>query len=210
MGSVLSPLPVLPFMSLLHPNLTTHSFIFLLFFLCRASIVQKRIIYFQDEGSLTKRMCEKGRFLLLTLNNWPNFLFLQSPCWQPTNLFLSLLFSFILDFDAAAFLYGVILWHVNDCKWVWSFGCAWHWMPHWATDQTYHASHLPFPHAPLSSSLQLPTFLNYLSLVWWAPLSCPPYNNEQFLYAYLMVVSFFLSPPHSSFLYRILVWRRYR
>ncbi|CDQ98324.1 unnamed protein product [Oncorhynchus mykiss] len=27
--------------------------------LCRASIVQKRIIYFQDEGSLTVRLCEK-------------------------------------------------------------------------------------------------------------------------------------------------------
>lgn len=26
----------------------------------RASIVQKRIIYFQDEGSLTIRLCEKG------------------------------------------------------------------------------------------------------------------------------------------------------
>ncbi|KAJ8349301.1 hypothetical protein SKAU_G00244310 [Synaphobranchus kaupii] len=25
----------------------------------RVSIVQKRIIYFQDEGSLTKRMCER-------------------------------------------------------------------------------------------------------------------------------------------------------
>uniref|UniRef100_A0A8C5DTD9 Spondin-1 n=1 Tax=Gouania willdenowi TaxID=441366 RepID=A0A8C5DTD9_GOUWI len=32
--------------------------------LLKASIVQKRIIYFQDEGSLTKRMCEKGRPLL--------------------------------------------------------------------------------------------------------------------------------------------------
>ncbi len=28
--------------------------------LSRASIVQKRIIYFQDEGSLTIRLCEKG------------------------------------------------------------------------------------------------------------------------------------------------------
>ncbi|KAK7833380.1 hypothetical protein U0070_017379 [Myodes glareolus] len=26
---------------------------------CRASIVQKRIIYFQDEGSLTKKLCEQ-------------------------------------------------------------------------------------------------------------------------------------------------------
>ncbi|CDQ76714.1 unnamed protein product [Oncorhynchus mykiss] len=31
----------------------------LFFLLCRASIVQKRIIYFQDEGSLTVRLCEK-------------------------------------------------------------------------------------------------------------------------------------------------------
>lgn len=40
------------------------SFIFLLTgSLCvsRASIVQKRIIYFQDEGSLTIRLCEKGK-----------------------------------------------------------------------------------------------------------------------------------------------------
>lgn len=29
--------------------------------LSRASIVQKRIIYFQDEGSLTVRLCEKGK-----------------------------------------------------------------------------------------------------------------------------------------------------
>lgn len=28
--------------------------------LSRASIVQKRVIYFQDEGSLTIRLCEKG------------------------------------------------------------------------------------------------------------------------------------------------------
>lgn len=27
----------------------------------RASIVQKRIIYFQDEGSLTKKLCEQGK-----------------------------------------------------------------------------------------------------------------------------------------------------
>uniref|UniRef100_A0A8C5MSR1 Spondin-1 n=1 Tax=Leptobrachium leishanense TaxID=445787 RepID=A0A8C5MSR1_9ANUR len=32
----------------------------LVFFFHRASIVQKKIIYFQDEGSLTKRMCEPG------------------------------------------------------------------------------------------------------------------------------------------------------
>ncbi|MEQ2197770.1 Spondin-1, partial [Xenoophorus captivus] len=32
---------------------------FCLWFLCRASIVQKKIIFFQDEGALTKRMCEK-------------------------------------------------------------------------------------------------------------------------------------------------------
>lgn len=30
------------------------------FFVFRASIVQKKIIYFQDEGSLTIRLCEKG------------------------------------------------------------------------------------------------------------------------------------------------------
>jgi len=29
--------------------------------LYRASIVQKRIIYFQDEGSLTKKICEQGK-----------------------------------------------------------------------------------------------------------------------------------------------------
>lgn len=33
----------------------------LVFFLHRASIVQKRIIYFQDEGSLTKKLCEQGK-----------------------------------------------------------------------------------------------------------------------------------------------------
>lgn len=31
------------------------------FFPYRASIVQKRIIYFQDEGSLTKKLCEQGK-----------------------------------------------------------------------------------------------------------------------------------------------------
>lgn len=33
------------------------------FFPHRASIVQKRIIYFQDEGSLTKKLCEQGKRL---------------------------------------------------------------------------------------------------------------------------------------------------
>lgn len=47
-------------------NFTPQWFHLFPFPLCRASIVQKRIIYFQDEGSLTKRMCEKGGFLLLT------------------------------------------------------------------------------------------------------------------------------------------------
>ena len=52
------------------PTNSKHPHCLHLFFLslCRASIVQKRIIYFQDEGSLTTRMCEKGRLLLLTWN----------------------------------------------------------------------------------------------------------------------------------------------
>uniref|UniRef100_A0A8C5CCN9 Spondin-1 n=1 Tax=Gadus morhua TaxID=8049 RepID=A0A8C5CCN9_GADMO len=37
----------------------------------KASIVQKRIIYFQDEGSLTKHMCERGMLLLLLLMLMP-------------------------------------------------------------------------------------------------------------------------------------------
>lgn len=157
-------------MPVLHPNLTSHYFIFLSLFLCRASIVQKRIIYFQDEGSLTKRMCEKGR---LKLNNLSDLFFLPSP-WDSIPTDFSYLFPFfILNFDAAAFLSGVS-------------GCAWHWMPHWATNQTYH---LHFPHAPLFPSRQLHTFSNYPSLVRWAPLSCPPYNNEQSLHAYLTIVS---------------------
>lgn len=54
-----------------YPMFFTHSRNFSIFcFLChshclrlclsRASIVQKRVIYFQDEGSLTIRLCEKG------------------------------------------------------------------------------------------------------------------------------------------------------
>lgn len=39
----------------------------------RASIVQKRIIYFQDEGSLTIRLCEKGNDSCLSSS--------PLPCW---------------------------------------------------------------------------------------------------------------------------------
>lgn len=35
--------------------------LFFFFLIYRASIVQKRIIYFQDEGSLTKKICEQGK-----------------------------------------------------------------------------------------------------------------------------------------------------
>lgn len=37
------------------------------FCVSRASIVQKRVIYFQDEGSLTIPLCEKGNSVLLPL-----------------------------------------------------------------------------------------------------------------------------------------------
>lgn len=66
--SVFRPLGLHLHLVLVPINFTSHCLHFFLFSLCRASIVQKRIIYFQDEGLLTKRMCEKGRRLLLTLN----------------------------------------------------------------------------------------------------------------------------------------------
>lgn len=81
--------------------------------------MQKRIINFQDEGSLTKRMCEKGRLLLLTWNKsfTMNFLFLQSPLIVSFFCLSSFSqISFVLDFDAELFLCAVVLWHVNDCK----------------------------------------------------------------------------------------------
>lgn len=110
---------LLPFMPVhgAHPSLASHWFFFLLLFLCRASIVQKRIIYFQDEGSLTKRMCEKGRLCYWhEINNLTDFLFLSSISLlvvSPLRVsFLPIFFysiSFILDFDAATFFCGVML-----------------------------------------------------------------------------------------------------
>lgn len=74
----------------------------------RASIVQKRIIYFQDEGTLTKKMCEKGRIScqLLSASVYlrestlvPRFTLLRSRFWwwstQPLGL------------------------GVDDCNWDW-------------------------------------------------------------------------------------------
>lgn len=133
-----------------------------------------------------------------------NILFFQSPCWYsillPTDLFFHLssftLFSFILDFDAGTFLSALMLWHVNDCKWVQPLavhdtGCH--------TEQQIKRTVLHillFSHAPLlSSSLRLPTFLNHPSPVWWAPLSSAPYTNEQSLYASLMVFCISHSGP---------------
>lgn len=42
----------------------------LIFFPHRASIVQKRIIYFQDEGSLTKKLCEQGKRMQVERGRW--------------------------------------------------------------------------------------------------------------------------------------------
>lgn len=79
---------------------TPHCFHVFLLSLCRASIVQKRIIYFQDEGPLTRRMCEKGRLLYRHgMNNLPP---VSYPFRLPAaSLFRSLL---LLSFSACFFL----------------------------------------------------------------------------------------------------------
>lgn len=68
---------------------------------CRASIVQKRIIYFQDEGPLTRRMCEKGR--LLYRHGMNNLLPVSYPFHLPAaSLFRSLL---LLSFSCRFFFF---------------------------------------------------------------------------------------------------------
>lgn len=86
-------------------------------------------------------------------------------------------------------------------------GCAWHWMPHWATDQKPCAAHPPcFSLMPFFFRW-LPTFLNQPSPIWWEPLLSTPYTNEPSPYDCFMVVcisdfgsfSFsLLSPPFIS------------
>lgn len=49
-------------------NLIMHCVI-LVYLFYRASIVQKKIIYFQDEGSLTKRMCEPGKSIFIAFKS---------------------------------------------------------------------------------------------------------------------------------------------
>lgn len=73
----------------------SHDFTFPSLCLSRASIVQKRIIYFQDEGSLTIRLCEKGndscpssstlpRWLLIfsSLSAYHGVIILYFVCWR--------------------------------------------------------------------------------------------------------------------------------
>lgn len=98
---------------------------------CRASIVQKRIIYFQDEGPLTKRMCEKGRILYRHgMNNLlpVSYLFhlpaaslfhsllLLSFFFMLFFFFFKPLFSFVHDLDAGTPVRFVFLRLVDDCK----------------------------------------------------------------------------------------------
>lgn len=59
--------------------------------LSRASIVQKRVIYFQDEGSLTIRLCEKGNDSCLSSPSYAAHLFmLGSLITVPLSLSVSL------------------------------------------------------------------------------------------------------------------------
>lgn len=59
--------------------------------LSRASIVQKRVIYFQDEGSLTIRLCEKGNDSCLSCPSYAAHLFmLGSLITVPLSLSVSL------------------------------------------------------------------------------------------------------------------------
>lgn len=80
----LSYYPTFPPFSLIIYQLSS-SFPFPTIFLClsRASIVQKRIIYFQDEGSLTIRLCEKGND---SCPSFPLFI-LVCPLWCHYPLF---------------------------------------------------------------------------------------------------------------------------
>lgn len=73
-----------------------------------------------------------------------------TPLHSPQRVCFSFTLFFIFDFDAGTFLSAVMLWHVNDCKWVWLPDCAWHRMPHWATDQKGRAAHLPLFSSPSS------------------------------------------------------------
>lgn len=52
--------------------------------LCRASIVQKKVIYFQDEGSLTIRLCEKGNS---SCPSSPHAFILDRSSWRHYPLF---------------------------------------------------------------------------------------------------------------------------
>lgn len=69
-----------PFSLIISQFFTTFPFFTVSLCLSRASIVQKRIIYFQDEGSLTIRLCEKGN------DSCPSIL----PLTSPLLIFLSL------------------------------------------------------------------------------------------------------------------------
>lgn len=200
-----------------------------LFFLCRASIVQKRIIYFQDEGSLTKRMCEKGRLLLLTWNKkcTMNFLSLQSPCWYSISLPTDSLFFFFLVFFYSIFFFLSFLILMRGLSP--SLLCSGMWMivnecNPWlcmTLDATLSNRSKALCYTSSLFFLMpfffhwLPTFLNRPSPIWWEPLSSTPYTNHCMTVSWLSVsltlaLSLFPSSPLPSFHCRIPVWRHYR
>lgn len=75
--------------------------------------MQRRIIFFQDEGSLTKRLCEKGNFKAGFLMHIPmkTFLHLQNLFFPPLGMLSKqTFFSFHLF---SMFLYKMCI--VNGC-----------------------------------------------------------------------------------------------
>lgn len=215
-----------PFSSPTRKKFIPQCFRVFLLSLCRASIVQKRIIYFQDEGPLTRRMCEKGRLLYRHgMNNLP-------PVSYPFRLPAASLFRspLLLSFSPRFFLNHYFLLYLILMQGFHSaVFCCGMWMivneynlwlcmtldatPSNRSKELCCASspflrHTPAPHPTLTSSLQLATFLNHSSAAWWTPLSSVSCTNERRLHTSLVVICisaifntfsrFFLFPPPFS------------